>query len=186
MDRKYFWTHVLICGVGLLALLAVADPQLRGQSDKPTVTWAGSTSYIFQLRLGETVVAEYTGCTGLGSSNDIVETETVADSGGTFLEKTPGALRWHNITLRRIGVIGKTVALWRKAMEDGNTGQAFRDGAILMLPTDSDIWVAKWTFQQRWVASLSLNESMEELVIVHEGLEYTRPEDVTTHRRPAK
>ncbi len=174
MKREYSWTHIFICSTIVLTLVVISEVRLSGQSsDTVTASDSNSTSYIFELRLDGVTVAEYTECSGLGSSNEILESETVSESGDTVITKTPGAFSWYNITLRRTGVIDNMVWAWRKAAQDGDAEQAFRDGVVIMLKANNRSQVAKWTFEQGWAASLTLNGSIEELTIVHEGLAYT-------------
>lgn len=174
MKHKYSSIHIFICSALILALVVIGNIRLSAQSNDPIVTMDGdSTSYIFELQLDGVAVAEYDECSGLGSSNDILETETGPDAGGTVIVKTPGVFRWSDITLRRTGVIDEAVWAWRKATQNSDAEQAFRDGAIVMRTADGNSEVARWTFKQGWAASLNLNGLVEELTIVHEGLEYT-------------
>jgi phage tail-like protein len=174
MQRKYSWNHLFICSAVLLALAAIGGVRLHGQeSDGITTVGGDSTSYVFDLQLDGSMIATYTECSGLGSSNDILENETTTESGQTVIAKTPGAFRWNDVTLHRTGVIEETIWAWRKATQEGNAEQAFRDGAIIMRRADDGARVATWTFTRGWAASLNLNDSEEELTIVHGGLEYT-------------
>jgi len=173
MRSRYSPIYILVGSLVVFSLILVGNGRLHGQSGDTTGTSvADPNSYIFQLKLGGLVVAEYTECTGLGSSNDISEGTTVTDAGVAVIQKTPGALRWSDIRLRRKGLTNDTVWSWRKAMENGETNLAFRDGAITLVvagPTKQS--VAQWTFRRGWVASLTFDGAMEEVVIVHQGLE---------------
>jgi phage tail-like protein len=173
MKRSSIWIAIIACSFAAISLMAMRPGRLSGQvvsaSSDPT---SNVTSYVFQLKVGGTIMGEYTGCSGLGSSNDVVENSKTDTSGVSLIQKTPGVLRWHNIRLRRIGIGDAQAWNWRTAMEKGDANQAFRDGGIVVLSNDaSNKWIAEWSFHRGWVASIDLNEGAEELVIVHEGLE---------------
>jgi len=162
-----------LCGAVLISLGLINDSRLCGQDADPV---SDSNSYIFSLKLGGTPVAEYTECSGLGSSNAVMENAIVNDWGVAEIEKTPGLLEWHNITLKRAGLNGTEVWSWREAMETGDANEAFRDGAIVMLSAGPPSqWLAEWTFQQGWAASLTFDGGVEKLIIVHNGLQRVTP-----------
>lgn len=176
MRRAYFWPLIILCGATFISLALIGDSRSRGQnSDVAALSVEPSDSFGFQLELGGQVVAEYSECFGLGSSNEIEETVTQTN-GGAVKQKTPGTLEWHNITLKRVGPSGGQVwSSWRKAMEDGRLDEAIRDGAIIMLSAGSSEPLARWNFTRGWPASLTLEGSVEELVIVHQGIERVAP-----------
>jgi hypothetical protein len=179
MERRYSFLYILIGSVVVFCLLVVGNGRLRGQiGGAAAAPVTDPNSYIFRLELGGTVVAEYTACSGLGSGNDIMENTVAADvlapdALGTVIQKTAGALRWPNIVLRRKGLHNDGVWSWRKAMETGDTKGAFREGAIVVVAVPTDQFLMRWSFRQGWVASLTFDGQMEELVIVHQGLGYT-------------
>ena len=187
MRHPYLWSAIILSSAVLISLGMVGDGPLWAQNVDFT---SDSISYFFRLKLEGTAVADYAECSGLGSSNDIVENVTVGDLGVAVTAKTPGELRWHDITLRRIGPSDEAVWSWRKALEDGDAGEAFRDGGIQMLATDPAQWkgekgIAEWTFIHGWAASLTLDDSVEQLTIVHDGLQRvstTRPTRPTALR----
>jgi hypothetical protein len=179
MKRKYFWPITIICSVVLISLALSGVSRLWGQNvDTESPSDESSESFVFQLYLDSDLVAIYDECFGLGSSNDIEENTIVTDDGVTVIQKTPGILQWHNITLKRIGLSGlsnPSVWQWRKAMEDGDPNQAIRDGTIVMSRSDTSELLARWFFHRGWVSSLSFDGSIEELTIVHEGVERLTP-----------
>jgi len=183
MRRTYLWPLMIVCSAVLISLALLGDSRSRGQNDDTTVLSAEpSDSFIFQLELGDRVVAEYTECFGLGSSNEIEES-VIQANGGAVKQKTPGALEWHDITLRRQGSPDEDVWAWREAMEDGKTDDAVRDGAIVMFATGSAEPLAQWNFSKGWPASLTIEGSVQELTIVHEGLQRVVP---SSHRPPKR
>jgi phage tail-like protein len=156
----------------LTSLALVGTSRLRGETVSIEPPTAGpSDSFFFRLELAGQELGDYSECFGLGSSNEIVEDVPPTDAGIPIKRKTPGALEWHNITLKRSSPSDLMVAAWRKAMETGNLKGAMRDGAIVMFKVGSPEPVARWEFRAGWVASLRFDGSMEELIIVHEGLD---------------
>jgi phage tail-like protein len=172
MKRTYLWPVIILCAGVLISLTLVADSRLCGQNaDIAALSAEPSDSFVFQLELGGQVVAEYTECFGLGSSNEIEEA-VIQTNAGAVKQKTPGALEWHNITLKRIGPSSDQVwSSWRKAMEDGKPDEATRNGAIIMSKSGSSEPLARWNLTHAWPASLTIQGSAEELTIVHQGLE---------------
>ena len=83
---------------------------------------------------------------------------------------TSGTLTWHTIVLKRIGPSDGLVVSWRKSTEDGLDHHAFRDGTITLFERGSVESLAHWAFDRGWAASLIFSGGVEELTIVHEGL----------------
>jgi phage tail-like protein len=172
MRRKYSWSLIVISSVALITLAVVGEGRLWGQKlDIESLSVAGSNFFIFLLELEGQQMESYSECSGLGSSNDVEQETAVTDAGVVLTQKTPGVLQWHNITLRRTSPSDVKVWQWRKAMEDGDLNQAIRDGAIVMFRAGSLEPFAQWSFRNGWAARLSFDGSVEELTIVHEGLE---------------
>jgi phage tail-like protein len=162
-----------LCSAVLISLAFVGDTRSRGQNGGIGALSAElSDSFVFQLELeGQGVVAEYSECFGLGSSNEIEEAVVQTNTGGVK-RKTPAVLEWHNITLKRIGPSsGQIWSSWRKAMEDGKLNEAIQDGAIILSRAGSSEPIARWNFTRGWPASLTIEGVVEELTIVHEGVE---------------
>jgi hypothetical protein len=187
MERTHSFLRILIGSVVVFCLFVVGDGLLRGQGGgAAAVAVAEPNSYVFQLELGGVIVAEYTQCSGLGSASDILQ-DTVAattpDAMGTVIQKSPGALRWPEIKLRRKGLSNATVWSWRRDMERGNTGQAFRDGSITVVTAGpASVWVGRWAFHNGWAARLTFDSAGEELAIVHQGLESVGSSPATATR----
>ncbi len=185
MRRTYLWPLMIGCSAVLISLPLIGDNRSRGQNGDIIAKPAeASESFVFQLELGsQGVVAEYAECFGLGSSNEIEESVIEKDA-GAIKQKTPGALEWHNITLRRKGAPDAEVWAWRKAMEDGKTDDAFRGGSVIMFKAGSAEPLARWTFSKGWAASLTIQGSAEELTIVHDGLQRVAPSSPGSRKRP--
>jgi hypothetical protein len=162
MKRHYVWAVVLMGSAGLTSLALVGTSRLRGEttSTEPPVVEA-SDSFFFRLELEHSDAGDYDECFGLGSSNEIVEDVPPTDAGIPVKHKTPGALEWHNITLRRNSPGDVRVASWRKALEDGDINSATLDGAIVLFKVGTTEPVARWEFRKGWLASLRFDGSME-------------------------
>jgi hypothetical protein len=169
MERKYSWALIILF-VAIAGSVALNGPsRLWGQ--RVELEPAAAEAYVFVLVLGEQPVGEYAECHGLGSRNDIDATTSVIGPGVVVSEKTPGRLWWNDITLTRIGPSDPLVWEWRRAMETLSLDSAIRGGAIVMYRAGAAEPVARWRFEGGWAASLVLNGAVEELTIVHAGLE---------------
>lgn len=179
MRSRHSFFYILIGGAVVFSLLVIGNTHLCAQAGDPAGTIGEQVhSYIFVLELDGKKVADFTECSGLGSSNDIEETLVVDASGRPVIQKTAGALRWADIALRRQGPNDDTVWTWRKAVEGESVLEpAIQDGTILMVDVSTSQPVARWKFHQGWAASLTLDGAVEELVIVHQGLERMRLEE---------
>jgi len=176
MKRKYLWPLIILCAAVLISLALVRDTRVQGQggADAP-LSPVDPNSFVFRLELDGEEVGEYTECFGLGSSNEI-ETTVVQTKNGAVVQKTRGALEWHNITLKRVGPSSAQIwSSWRKAVEEGRLNEAIQNGAIVMSKTGSSEALARWNFTGAWPSSLLIEGSAEELTIVHEGLERVAP-----------
>ncbi len=174
MNPKHRW-FVLVAGNIALVVLAVGgDAWLWGQSaGMPSIVPAvGSVIYVLTLD-GQQIAFDE--CSGLGSSHDIEQETVMTPPGSVVVKKQPGVLQWHNIRLRRRGIETPGVWQWRRMMEEGGLPQALRTSQITMYTAATAQPVAAWTFRNGWPARLVFNGEIEELVIVHEGLELTMP-----------
>jgi hypothetical protein len=182
MKRAYLWPFIILFCLALISATLFGGSKLRGQnSDVEALSGEPSDSFVFALELGGQVLEEYTECFGLGSSNE-VEESVIQTNAGAVKKKTPGALEWHNITLRRMGPgDGQVWQLWRKPVEDGKLNEAIQDGAIIMSRAGSSEALARWNFSHGWPASLTIEGSVEVLTIVHDGLQRVPPNFDTTH-----
>lgn len=173
MGRKYSWPLIVLCSVVVISLAWISEDRLWGQkAEAGALSVAAGDSYEFQLELEGLPVEIYSECSGLGSSNEIDEDMSWTDTGFPITQKTPGALQWHNIRLRREGPGSTNIWMWRKALEDGSLSSTIRNGSITMVRPGSLEPLARWEFHNGWAARLVFDGTVEELIIVHEGLDY--------------
>jgi len=182
MKRKCSWSVVVFCVVAVAAFLLTGHDRLWGQfaGGGGAVAVAASDAYVYRLELNGQQMDVYAECSGLGSSSDLEEQKVVTDKGVVAWQMSPGALRWDSITLERDLLSNVQVWQWRKNVEDGKLAEAMRSGSIVMLGSNSAKEYARWNFRNGWPARLSLNEGVEELVIVHDGLELVVPSTAGT------
>jgi phage tail-like protein len=190
MRGKCTWSIVVVCGIALVAFLLTGQARLWGQwAGEGAVSIAASDSYVYRLVLdGWAMLSAESGevfseCSGLGSSSDIEEQKIISDKGVVAWQASPGALRWNSITLKRDALSGTQIWQWRKLVEDGKLTDAIKSGTIIMLGSNSAKEYARWTFRNGWPAKLSFDEGVQELVIVHDGLELVGPGSTTTAKK---
>jgi phage tail-like protein len=170
------------------AFLLTGHDRLWGQfaGEGGAVAVAASDAYVYRLELNGQQMEVYGECSGLGSGSDIEQQKVVTEKGVVAWQMSPGALRWDSITLKRESLSSVQIWQWRKSVEDGKLGEAMKSGSIVMLGANSSQEYARWNFRNGWPARLSLNEGVEDLVIVHDGLELVVPGTAgtgTTKRR---
>ncbi len=91
MKRQWLWLVVILCCTAAFFLIPAGEQRLSGQTASAVAAAAvESPSYVFQLQFGGTVAGEYTECSGLGSSNEIMENLIVSGANVVINQKTPG------------------------------------------------------------------------------------------------
>lgn len=131
----------------------------------------------FFVDIGDVITGSFRECGGLGSETELIETKEAIKGGFTVYIKTPGALKWENISLKRGITDSMEIWEWRKQVEEGDVEGARMNGSIIMYDTEGN-QAARWNFIRGWpqkVSGPSFNATsneigVEELVIVHEGL----------------
>ncbi len=177
MIRKYFWSIVLSCGAVLVAFLLSGQARLWGQGfgGGGVAVFTPDSSYVYRLEVTGLPTEVYGECSGLGSHSDIDEQTDLNNEGVLVWKATPGPLHWDNITLKHNSFSSPQIWSWRKSVELGQLSNAFKSGSIVLVGANSSQEYARWTFTNGWPARLTLNEGMEELVIVHDGLTLVTP-----------
>jgi phage tail-like protein len=148
----------------------MAEPSGRGSD--PLI------GFTFSLEIDQLQLGYFTECTGLGSTNEVVEHKVVDDNGRELIQKIPGRLSWEDITLKRGITADLAIWEWREQVEQGQLGDARRHGSVVMYDRNYEE-VARWNFENGWpskVSGPSLNAGsndigVEEMTIVHERLE---------------
>jgi phage tail-like protein len=134
----------------------------------------------FRLEVQGRVTGFFTEIGGLGSEHEVIEHKVVDMNGNDLVQALPGRLKWQPITLKRGLTSVRDVWDWRKMVEDGKVNEARSNGTITMF-NQSLQPVAKWDFKNAWPSKVtgpqlqsdSNTFAIEEMTIVHEGIERT-------------
>ena len=134
----------------------------------------------FKLEVQGRVTGFFTEIGGLGSEHEVIEHKVVDMNGNDLVQALPGRLKWQPVTLKRGITSVRDVWDWRKMVEDGKVSDARSNGTITMF-NQSLQPVAKWDFKNAWPSKVtgpqlqsdSNTFAIEEMTIVHEGIERT-------------
>ena len=134
----------------------------------------------FKLEVQGRVTGYFTEIGGLGSEHEVIEHKVVDMNGNDLVQALPGRLKWQPVTLKRGLTSVRDVWDWRKMVEDGKVDQARSNGTITMF-NQSLQPIAKWDFKNAWPSKVSGPQlqsdsntfAIEEMTIVHEGIERT-------------
>lgn len=120
----------------------------------------------------------FTQVAGIGSETEVVEHKIVSEKGETIIQKIPGRLTWNPVTLKRGVTSVLDIWNWRKDVVQGNIEKARTNCSIIAYSQDNKP-LARWEFTRAWPAKVvgpemdsgSTNYMVEEVTIVHEGME---------------
>lgn len=103
----------------------------------------------FALEVQGIVQGTFTECSGLETSNEIIEHREVDNTGKQKITKLAGMLKVNDITLKR-GMSGDTYFYdWRQQVVDGQINVARKDGSII-LQDSMDQEIARINFVRGW------------------------------------
>lgn len=136
----------------------------------------------FFVDVGNWIKGTFRECSGMGSETELIETKESLKGGHLEYMKVPGALKWENITLKRGVTDDMQIWKWRKKVEEGDVQGARTNGSVMLYDSQNQE-IARWSFKSGWPQKVSgptfnatTNEiGIEELVIVHEGIERGSP-----------
>ncbi len=145
-----------------------------GNKDPLITAWFG-------VEFQGTIIGAFRECSGLGSSNDVVEYKASGERGQYIIKKVPGRLKWNNITLKRGITDAMDMWKWRQLVEQGNLQEARKNGSVVMFD-QAGAEMARWNFVNAWPtkisgpsANASNNEvGIEEIELTTEGYERVR------------
>lgn len=134
-------------------------------------------TFHFMLDVGGTVKGFFTEISGLGSETEIVEMKGSDPSGKDFIIKTPGRLKFTDVTLKRGITNNMDFWDWRQLVVDGKVIDARKNATIFMCDTEGSP-VAEWELINAWpskiqgpqVQSESSTNGVEELTLTYEYL----------------
>jgi phage tail-like protein len=133
--------------------------------------------FTFGLEIDQVNMGFFTECSGIGSSNEVIDHKVVTKDGHEIVQKIPGRLTWEDISLKR-GITGDMgIWKWRDDVEKGKMKDARRHGSVIMYDRNYEE-LARWNFENGWpskVSGPSLNAGsndigIEEITIAHEGI----------------
>ena len=135
------------------------------------------SNYSFYLEVDGITEAVFREASGIGPPPEVVESRHSTKEGKTIITKSPGNLKWDDISLKRGFSTDAKLYDWRNLVEQGKIKDARKNGALTVYSADGTP-VAKWTFSNAWPSKLtgpSLNATsnevaVEEITLVHEGL----------------
>jgi phage tail-like protein len=131
----------------------------------------------FEIQVGS-ITGYFTSVTGLGSESEVTEHKIVGSGSKESVRKIPGRLKWGDITLKRGITANLDMWAWIQLVRDGKVSSARQDGTISAYSQEGEL-IAKWDFVAGWPSSITGPDlksedsavGVEELVIVHEGIE---------------
>jgi phage tail-like protein len=144
----------------------------------PTIVKREDPFQVFQfgLVLDGTLTGFFTECSGIGSEHDVTEQQATNEKGHSFVMKSPGRLKYTDVTLKRGITSNLDIWEWRAEAEAGDLEACRKNASIIAYNRKFDE-VAQWNFYNAWPSKVtgpdfnSANSEfgVEEIVIVHEG-----------------
>ncbi|MFN2502701.1 MAG: phage tail protein [Acidimicrobiales bacterium] len=116
------------------------------------------------------------GVRGLGSEVEVRDQRDAANP--QFIQRSPGAVRYHNIVLAYAATEGRALFEWHQGVLGGDADP--RNGAVVLLDPEG-AEAARWDFFNGWpvkyegpeLSAAATEVPIQSLEIVHEGLELT-------------
>jgi len=117
-------------------------------------------------------------CSGLDSSNEVIEHIENDALGHQQTTKMPGRIKWGDVTLKRGVTDNMDLWTWRKQVIDGQIDMARKDASILMMDA-MDQQIARVNLKRCWpsaykssdVKSADNSVMIETIVLAHEFAE---------------
>lgn len=144
---------LLALSVFFIALPAFAQDKGNGDRKDPL------TTFLFGLRIEAGIgdlgagTAFFKSVSGLSSETEVIDFQEGGVNG--TVRKIPGRLKYTNIILKRGITADKSVATWRKLVEDGLFEQARKNGTITLVDK-SNKEIARWAIINAWPAKISI------------------------------
>ncbi len=137
--------------------------------------------FTFGLDVDGVTVGFFMECSGIGSSNEVIEHKVVDAKGHELVQKIPGRMTWEDITLKRGVTDAMDMWKWRETVEKGTMKEARKNGSVVMYDRNYEE-TARWNFENGWPSKISgpsldsgsADVGVEEITIVHEGITRTK------------
>ncbi|MCB0082974.1 MAG: phage tail protein, partial [Caldilineaceae bacterium] len=116
---------------------------------------------------------------GIGVEYGVAEHKTVSESGIPFIQKIPARPTYSPITLKRGIASDLSLWLWHKMVVDEITAELARTNVQIVMYSRMYLPVLQWSLKRAWPSKISgpqfqtdsTDVAMEELTLVHEGIE---------------
>jgi phage tail-like protein len=136
------------------------------------------TGFSFGLEIAGKLSGFFTNCSGIGSETEVIDHKVVDTKGQTLIQKVPGRLKWNDVSLKRGVTSAKDIWDWRQLVVDGKVADA-RSNCSIIAYDETFKELARWNFVNAWPSKVtgpemdsgSTNYMVEEVTIVHEGME---------------
>lgn len=136
-----------------------------------------TTTAIFVLEIDSVEMGSFRKVSGIESESEVVEFKEVNKQGKTIIRKTPGNMKWSDITLERRIDSSQALWEWRRQVIEGEITEARRNGSIVAKNAKMEE-VARWNFTAGWPSKWTgadfdagANDiATEKVIITHEGL----------------
>jgi len=178
MNNRYSSLIKLACGSALVlgVLICLPGSWERRAGAKGSARSADPlVGSAFQVEVEGRFKAFFSGCSGIGSSHEIIE-HKMAEKGAKepTIQKIPGRLRWSDVTLSRGLTVDMNLHAWRQDVIDGRMDQARKKCTITMLDQSARP-VATWDLLNAWPSGLIVNQKaggdpvIEEMTVTYEA-----------------
>jgi phage tail-like protein len=176
MGKRFSGRFFVAAFVGLALLAGARGAQCGAPTPNPGTGTDPLIGNLFALEVPGIMTGYFTEVDGIGSENEIVETRIFDKLGNEIVRKSPGRLKFLDVTLKRGMTSGMDAWAWRKMVEDGKITDARTNASIIMY--DQTLTpVAQWDFVNAWpsmitapgITSAAGAMAVEGLTLVHEG-----------------
>ena len=178
MSERYSWLKKLAVVGALISVLLVWQAGSSGKRSDAAYGKLGDrimTGALFQVEVEGEATGVFRACTGIGSTNDIIENKVTDAKGANAVQKIPGRLRLSDVTITRPLTADAKFWDWRQKVIDGKMKEARKKCTIRMTDQEGKP-VMMWELNNAWPTSLIINskggneQATEEVVITHEGV----------------
>ena len=114
---------------------------------------------------------------GFTYEHDVIESKPVGKDGQDSVVKSPGRLKWSELTVKRVATEDMSFFNWRKMVEEGKIQDARCNGSVVAYDYDFTE-LARWNFKAAWPSKYTMSNFntanseavTEELTIQHHGI----------------
>jgi len=169
------WLVKLAGGGALLMAVLVLQP---GSWEREAGARAKSVDLImaasFQVEVEGKFTAIFKGCSGIGSTSEIIEHKVGTKDGKQTIQRIPGRVMWSDAVLSRGLTTDLSLNQWRQDVIDGRTAEARKKCVITVFDAGGKPG-AIWELNNAWPSGLIMKQKddgtavIEELTIAYEA-----------------